>query len=65
MLWHIYFIQLTSMFNSNQVINFKRKFVCRFKNSPKNEQKLIKKFFYQKSTGYYVDVGANEPVKES
>lgn len=53
------------MFNPNQIINFKRKFVCRFKNSPKNEQRLIKSFFNDKPAGYYVDVGANEPIKES
>jgi FkbM family methyltransferase len=53
------------MFTSNQIINFKKKFVYEFKNPPENEQKLIGSFFYNKPDGYYVDVGANEPVKES
>jgi len=53
------------MFNPKQIINFKKKFVYQFKNPPENEQKLIRNFFYNKLDGYYVDVGANEPIKES
>ena len=53
------------MFNSNHVVDFKKKFVYQFNNSPEHEQKLIQKFFYRKLTGYYVDIGANEPIKES
>ena len=53
------------MFNPKKIINFKKRFIYQFKNPPENEQNLIQSFFSNKSNGYYVDVGANEPIKES
>ena len=46
-------------------INFKTKQVNKFKNPPLGEQSLIREFFEQKNDGFYVDVGANEPIVES
>lgn len=46
-------------------INFKTKRVSRFKNSPEGEQRLIREFFQDKPDGFYVDVGANEPIFNS
>lgn len=53
------------MFNLNQIINSKKKLVCQFKNKPQNEQMLIRYFFNNKPVGYFVDLGANDPIKES
>ena len=53
------------MFNLRQTINFKKKFVYQFKNTPEYEQKLIRSFFYNKPDGYYIDIGANEPIIQS
>lgn len=46
-------------------INFKNKHINRFKNRPEGEQTLVREFFDNKSTGFYVDVGANHPTLES
>jgi FkbM family methyltransferase len=43
-------------------IDFQSKFVRRFKNPPDNEQVLIRSFFGGKSGGFFVDLGANDPV---
>jgi len=39
--------------------------INRFKNSPDDEQILVREFFGNKSHGFYVDVGANDPIIES
>lgn len=46
-------------------IQFKKKHVAQFRNLPHDEQALIREFFGNKSNGFYVDVGANEPIIES
>ncbi|MFM9834620.1 MAG: FkbM family methyltransferase [Methylophilaceae bacterium] len=43
-------------------INFQTKTIVNFKNSAKSELELIRAFFDNKSDGFYVDVGANDPV---
>lgn len=43
-------------------IVFDKKRVVQFRNPPEGEQALIREFFGNKSTGFYVDVGANDPV---
>ncbi|CAI2719004.1 FkbM family methyltransferase [Nitrospina watsonii] len=43
-------------------IDFETKKVTRFHNPPQGEQELIRGFFHNRDVGYYVDVGANEPV---
>ena len=43
-------------------INFQTLTVSRFKNAEHNEQELIRQFFGNKPDGFFVDVGANEPV---
>ncbi|MEL0031022.1 MAG: hypothetical protein VW778_09225 [Betaproteobacteria bacterium] len=39
--------------------------VFRFKNHPRDEQDLIRYFFNNQTTGFYVDVGANHPTIQS
>jgi FkbM family methyltransferase len=46
-------------------IDFQQKLVLRFKNSSENELALVRKFFNNKQDGFYVDVGANDPVINS
>lgn len=46
-------------------IDFGAKKVFSFRNSPRDEQKLIRQFFHNKPNGFYVDVGANHPTEES
>ena len=46
-------------------INFSQKKIIRFKNLPNDEQELVREFFKNKKNGFYVDVGANDPVIES
>jgi FkbM family methyltransferase len=46
-------------------IDFQTKVINKFKNPPTNEQSLVKEFFGNKKTGFYVDIGANDPVHES
>ena len=46
-------------------IVFKKKHINQFKNLPDGEQDLIRDFFDNKQDGFYVDVGANEPMIES
>ena len=46
-------------------INFPEKKVFRFRNSPDDEKRLIRNFFDSKSSGFYVEVGANNPTVES
>lgn len=46
-------------------IDFAKKFIYQFKNSPIGEQDLVREFFNNKKDGFYVDVGANEPIIES
>lgn len=48
-----------------QPFNTQTRNIFRFKNGPENEQTLIREFFKDKSNGFYVDVGANEPVIQS
>ena len=43
-------------------IDFQQKITLNFKNSPENELELIRTFFQNKKDGFYVDVGANDPV---
>jgi FkbM family methyltransferase len=43
-------------------INFKEKCVLKFKNSSESELELVRAFFNNKTNGFYVDVGANDPV---
>ena len=47
------------------IINFKAKQVIKFNNPPHGEQALVREFFNNRSTCYYVDVGANHPTIES
>jgi FkbM family methyltransferase len=44
--------------------DFRTHHVSQFNNEPSIEQKLVQEFF-QSSTGFYVDVGANDPVLDS
>ena len=46
-------------------INFAEKKVIRFRNLPDGEQELVRGFFDTKPSGFYVDVGANDPTIES
>jgi len=48
-----------------QPINFQKNIIYQFRNLPDHEQELIRAFFGQKKNGFYVDVGANEPIIES
>lgn len=43
-------------------INFKQKVVLNFKNSGENELAMVRAFFNDQKTGFYVDLGANDPV---
>lgn len=45
--------------------NFKQKIISIFRNLPHDEQSLVAEFFNRKANGFYVDVGANEPIVES
>ena len=44
--------------------NFKTRYIHQFSNQPAVEQKLVQAFFADR-TGFYVDVGANDPVLDS
>jgi FkbM family methyltransferase len=46
-------------------INFNKKHISQFRNLPYGEQDLIREFFGNKPDGFYVDLGANEPIIES
>jgi len=46
-------------------IDLKNRTIKRFKNGPENEQKLVRHFFGDKTDGFYVDIGANEPIIQS
>lgn len=46
-------------------INFEKKHVNKFRNLPHGEQDLVREFFGNKPCGFYVDLGANEPIIES
>jgi FkbM family methyltransferase len=46
-------------------VDFQKKYIYSFKISPDPEQELVKRFFCSKPNGYYVDVGANEPIIQS
>jgi FkbM family methyltransferase len=46
-------------------INFDKKHISQFRNLPHGEQDLIREFFGNKPNGFYVDLGANEPIIES
>ncbi|MDX9715217.1 MAG: FkbM family methyltransferase [Dissulfurispiraceae bacterium] len=46
-------------------IDFAKKITYRFKNLPTGEQELIRDFFRYKQDGFFVDVGANDPIIES
>jgi len=45
--------------------DFEQRTVTNFKNMPDDEQELVRLFFGNKPDGFYVDVGANDPVVES
>lgn len=45
--------------------DFTQHTVSHFKNMPDDEQELVQQFFGKKRDGFYVDVGANDPVVES
>ena len=55
----------TFMLKAMNSIDFKNKKVSRFKHPPDGEQLLIREFFQNKPDGFYVDVGANDPVFNS
>ena len=44
--------------------NFKTRYIHQFSNQPAVEQQLVQAFFAD-HTGFYVDVGANDPVLDS
>jgi len=46
-------------------IDVQTKVINKFKNPATNEQSLVKEFFGNIKTGFYVDIGANDPVHES
>ena len=46
-------------------IDFQKNSIYQFRNLPDREQELIRGFFNNKKNGFYVDVGANEPIIES
>jgi len=46
-------------------IDFQTKVINRFKNPPINELSLVREFFGNKKTGFYVDIGANDPILQS
>jgi len=46
-------------------IDFEEKKVSRLRNLPHGEQALVRKFFDDKVSGFFVDVGANHPTIES
>jgi FkbM family methyltransferase len=48
-----------------QPIDFQNNIIYQFRNLPDREQELIRAFFGNKKNGFYVDVGANEPIIES
>jgi FkbM family methyltransferase len=43
-------------------VDFQQKIILNFKNSAEDELAMIRAFFDDKKTGFYVDVGANDPV---
>jgi FkbM family methyltransferase len=43
-------------------IDFKQKLTLNFKNTAENELVLIRAFFSYKKDGFYVEVGANDPI---
>ena len=45
-----------------ELIDFKNKITHNFKNSGQDELALVRAFFNDKKHGFYVDVGANDPV---
>ncbi len=45
--------------------DFGNKIVFNFKNPPDDEQELVRRFFNNKGSGFYVDVGANDPIVQS
>jgi FkbM family methyltransferase len=45
--------------------NFHERKISIFKNLPHDEQELVRAFFKNKEEGFYVDVGANDPILES
>lgn len=46
-------------------INLQKKYIHQFRNLPHDEQDLIREFFHNKTNGFYVDLGTNEPIIES
>jgi FkbM family methyltransferase len=46
-------------------IDFKNKIINQFKHLPNNESNLVREFFGNKKNGFYVDIGANDPIHES
>ena len=62
--WITTLILDTDMINLMPV-QFGEKKVIRFKNPPQDEQELVREFFENKKNGFYVDVGANDPIIES
>jgi len=51
-------------FSCDERADFKARCVHQFNNEPAIEQVLVQSFFHS-STGFYVDVGANDPVLDS
>lgn len=43
-------------------IDLHNKIILNFKNSGENELAMVRAFFDNKKTGFYIDVGANDPV---
>ena len=46
-------------------IEMKNHVIKQFKNGPEHEQELVRLFFENRPDGFYVDVGANEPIIQS
>lgn len=48
-----------------QPLNLEKKLTCQFRNPPEGEQQLVGEFFNNRTKGFYVDLGANDPIVES
>ena len=47
------------------IVDFNNKKVFKFKNRPEHHEELVKSFFLKSKKGFFVDVGANDPKKDS
>jgi FkbM family methyltransferase len=53
------------MVTDNKAIDFNRRRVFRFNNSERDESRWVHEFFGNRPNGFFVDVGANDPVRNS